>query len=47
MLLMRRVATVGVYARLCVERDPEACHRSLIAEELARELDLPVVHLYP
>jgi uncharacterized protein (DUF488 family) len=34
-------------ALLCVERDPEACHRSLIAEELAREFGLEVVHLYP
>ena len=25
----------GVAALLCVERDPEACHRSLIAERLA------------
>ena len=25
-------------ALLCVERDPEACHRSLIAERLAREV---------
>jgi uncharacterized protein (DUF488 family) len=34
-------------ALLCVERDPEACHRSLVAEELHREAGLPVVHLYP
>jgi uncharacterized protein (DUF488 family) len=34
-------------ALLCVERDPEACHRSLVAEELHREFGLPVVHLYP
>jgi uncharacterized protein (DUF488 family) len=32
---------------LCVERDPEACHRSLVAEEIHRELGLPVTHLYP
>jgi uncharacterized protein (DUF488 family) len=37
----------GTTALLCVERDPEACHRSLIAAELAREFGLPVVHLYP
>jgi uncharacterized protein (DUF488 family) len=37
----------GVSALLCVERDPEACHRSLIAERLASEYDLPVVHLRP
>jgi uncharacterized protein (DUF488 family) len=34
-------------ALLCVERDPEACHRSLIAERLERELGLSVLHLKP
>lgn len=34
-------------ALLCVERDPEACHRSLIAERLRRELGLEVEHLRP
>ena len=34
-------------ALLCVERDPEACHRSLIAERLESELGLPVEHLMP
>lgn len=34
-------------ALMCVERDPEACHRSLIAERLAREYGLPMVHLRP
>lgn len=34
-------------ALLCVERDPEACHRSLIAERLEQELGLPVTHLKP
>jgi uncharacterized protein (DUF488 family) len=34
-------------ALLCVERDPEACHRSLVAAELARELGVAVAHLYP
>jgi uncharacterized protein (DUF488 family) len=37
----------GVAALLCVERDPEACHRSLIAERLEREHGLPVKHLRP
>lgn len=32
-------------ALLCVERDPEACHRSLIAERLADEHGVSVVHL--
>ena len=34
-------------ALLCVERDPEACHRSLIAARLERELNAPVMHLKP
>jgi uncharacterized protein (DUF488 family) len=34
-------------ALLCVERDPEACHRSLVADELQAAFRLPVVHLYP
>jgi uncharacterized protein (DUF488 family) len=33
----------AVTALLCVERDPEACHRSLVAEAFG----LPVVHLRP
>jgi uncharacterized protein (DUF488 family) len=37
----------GVAALLCVERDPEACHRSLIAERLRREHGLAVTHLRP
>jgi uncharacterized protein (DUF488 family) len=34
-------------ALLCVERDPAACHRSLVAERLAGEYGLPIVHLLP
>jgi len=34
-------------ALLCVELDPEACHRSLIAERLAGEFGFPVLHLRP
>jgi uncharacterized protein (DUF488 family) len=34
-------------ALLCVERDPEACHRSLVAERLAEVADVSVVHLLP
>jgi hypothetical protein len=37
----------GTSALLCVERDPEACHRSLVAAELAHEFGLPVAHLFP
>jgi uncharacterized protein (DUF488 family) len=34
-------------ALLCVERDPEACHRSLVAERLRAEHGLPVTDLRP
>jgi len=37
----------GAGALLCVERDPEACHRSLIAERAAAEHDADVTHLLP
>jgi uncharacterized protein (DUF488 family) len=37
----------GAGALFCVERDPEACHRSLIADRLAAEYGLPVEHLRP
>ena len=37
----------GASALMCVERDPEACHRSLVAERLAPELGLQVTHLRP
>lgn len=34
-------------ALLCVERDPEACHRSLIAARLEEEYGLRPLHLRP
>jgi len=37
----------GASALLCVERDPEACHRSLIAQRLAAEHGASVIHLLP
>lgn len=47
----RFVAELGPQARvvalLCVERDPAACHRSLLAERLARDLGLTVAHIVP
>jgi uncharacterized protein (DUF488 family) len=36
-----------VSALFCVERDPEACHRSLVAERLRAEHGLAVTHLRP
>ena len=35
----------GAGALFCVERDPEACHRSLVAERLAAEHGVEVSHL--
>ena len=34
-------------ALLCVERDPEACHRSLVAERLSADHGARVIHLRP
>lgn len=36
-----------VISLFCVERDPEACHRSVAAKCLAQELDLQVEHIKP
>ena len=38
---------LGKPALLCVERDPEACHRSLIAQRLAEQYNATVEHLRP
>jgi uncharacterized protein (DUF488 family) len=45
--LASSLAATGAAALFCVERDPEACHRSLIAERLEREHGIPVRHLRP
>ena len=45
--IVSELPTRGASALLCVERDPEACHRSLIAGRLADEYGLPVLHLRP
>ncbi len=37
----------GASALLCVEREQAACHRSLVAERLAEEYGISVVHLLP
>ena len=37
----------GVAALFCVERDPQACHRSLIAQRLAEQHGATVEHLRP
>ena len=37
----------GAGALFCVERDPEACHRSLVAERMAANHGVSVTHLRP
>jgi uncharacterized protein (DUF488 family) len=37
----------GSAALFCVERDPEACHRSLIAQRLSEQHGVTVEHLRP
>ncbi|MET0614345.1 MAG: DUF488 domain-containing protein [Thermoleophilaceae bacterium] len=39
--------TDGAGALFCVERDPEACHRSLVADRLASDHGVSVTHLRP
>jgi uncharacterized protein (DUF488 family) len=45
--LVRELPAEGICTLMCVERDPEACHRSLVAERLASEFGASVVHLRP
>jgi uncharacterized protein (DUF488 family) len=45
--IIAELPTEVASALLCVERDPEACHRSLIAERLAGEHELAITHLRP
>jgi uncharacterized protein (DUF488 family) len=37
----------GPGALMCVERDPEACHRSLLAQRIAERYGIPADHLRP
>jgi uncharacterized protein (DUF488 family) len=37
----------GAAALMCVERDPEACHRSLVAARLAAEHGIAIGHVRP
>ena len=45
--LIAQLPTEGQGALLCVERDPKACHRSLIAERLAGDHGVSIAHLRP
>jgi uncharacterized protein (DUF488 family) len=46
-VLVEDLPAEGASALLCVERDPEACHRSLIADRLAAEHGCTIIHLRP
>ena len=45
--LVAELPAQGSAALLCVEAQPEACHRSLVAERLADRYGLEVRHLLP
>jgi hypothetical protein len=36
-----------IVALFCVEREPGACHRSLVAERLRHDLEIKITHLLP
>jgi uncharacterized protein (DUF488 family) len=44
--IVEQLSAAGA-ALMCVERDPEACHRSLIADRLASEFGFTVTHVRP
>jgi uncharacterized protein (DUF488 family) len=46
-LVKEELAGASAPVFFCVEREPEACHRSLLVEKLSRELDVPVRHIRP
>lgn len=45
--IVAALPAAGPAALLCVERDPEACHRSIVAARLADDYAVAVGHLYP
>ena len=45
--IVSAVETGGPAALFCVERDPEACHRSLIAQRLSEQYGVTFMHLRP
>jgi uncharacterized protein (DUF488 family) len=45
--IVERLPSDTASALMCVERDPEACHRSLIAERMQQDFGVSVVHLRP
>ncbi len=45
--VVAQMPAAAATALLCVEADPEACHRSLVAERLQERYGLPVTHIRP
>ena len=45
--IVSALSSGGTAALLCVERDPEACHRSLIAQRLHERHGVTIDHLRP
>jgi uncharacterized protein (DUF488 family) len=45
--VVAELPTARATALMCVEGEPAACHRSLIAERLAAAYDIRVIHLRP
>ena len=45
--IVSALSTSGTAALFCVERDPRACHRSLIAQRLAEQYRVTIEHLRP
>jgi uncharacterized protein (DUF488 family) len=45
--IVASLPATGETALLCVERDPDACHRSIVAERMADEHGVSVTHLTP
>jgi len=45
--LVAELQAARTAALVCVERDPEACHRSLVAQRLASEYGVSLSHIRP
>jgi uncharacterized protein (DUF488 family) len=45
--IVSALSSSGTAALICVERDPEACHRSLIAERMIEQHAVTIDHLRP
>lgn len=44
---VQKLEPARIVALFCVERDPRACHRSLVADKLRSELGVETEHLLP